>query len=224
MKCLDLWIRKLIAFTLLCAVCTQAFPVRALEITDIRPDDSYVLSLGRDVEADKECLRAVANSYGARYVVTEEKYIDISAIDHFYSELSAPLILAELDEGKVNVSFDKIRGAKLQKQMKDFKVLGGLAGYSAEFEPVSYFNIYRGVSLVGGYVKYNKADGDPYGAYWRYVCGIEDMTKEVVPYQMRMKLIERIKSLSDFMDTDTAFKIFLLKDGQIDSIYEREGI
>ena len=47
------------------------------------------------------------------------------------------------------------------------------------------------------------------------------MTKEVVPYPTRMKLVDEIKKLSQFIDGDKTFKIFLLKGNKIDSMVER---
>ena len=46
------------------------------------------------------------------------------------------------------------------------------------------------------------------------------MTKEIVPYDTRMKLVDEIAKLSEFIDKDKGFKIFLLKGGKIDSMHE----
>jgi len=205
------------------AIITMMFSynAHAFDIVDVNPDDSFIASLGRDVEADKEYIRGIANSYNEKFVVTKEKYVDISSIDSFFKRLSTPLSITELDAGKTEIQIDKIRDSNYRKQLNDFKILGGMAGYSVEFEAIAYFNIYRNISLVGGYIQYYKTHADPYEAYWQYICNIEELTKEVVPYDTRLKLVDRFEKLSDFMDNDKTFKIFILKDGQIDSLFER---
>mgnify|MGYP007002413529 CR=1 FL=1 len=105
--------------------------------------------------------------------------------------------------------------------MNFFKICGGLAGYCAEFEPIAYFSIYRNIALVGGYVQYHKVFENADDAYWQYVCGLEALTKEVVPYDTRLILLDKIRNLSVFMDSDRSFKIFILKDGKIDSMWEK---
>jgi len=195
--------------------------VCAFDIVDVKPDDSFVNSLGRDVNADLDYIKSNANLYSNRYVVREEKYIDTTAIDELYKNLSAPLTLEQIDSGQTGLDLSRIGTKEYQNNLKKFKILGGLSGYKCEFEPIAFFSIYRDVSLIGGYVKYEKAHTDPYEAYWQYVCNIEDMTKEVVPYPTRMKLVDEIKKLSQFIDGDKTFKIFLLKGNKIDSMFER---
>jgi len=198
--------------------------VSAFDISDIRPDDSFITSLGRNTAADLEYLRNIAEQYNGKYVVTEEQYLDITSIDMFYYQLSAPLSLEELDAGKAKIELNRIGAKDYQKQLYTFKVLGSLAGYSAEFEPIGFFKIYRNIAIVGGYVKYNKIHFDPNEAYWQYVCAVEAMTREVIPYETRLKLIDKFKTLSDFIDEDKTLKIFILQNGKIDSMYDWSGI
>jgi len=112
---------------------------------------------------------------------------------------------------------------KYKKHLNTFKVFGGFCGYTAEFEPIAYYKVYRDIMLVGGYVKYTKNYQNPDDAYWQYICSLEDLTKEVVPYETRIRMLEKVRALSLFMDNDKSFKIFILKDGQIDSMWEGAG-
>ena len=47
------------------------------------------------------------------------------------------------------------------------------------------------------------------------------MTREVIPYETRIKILEKITELSEFMDSDKSFKIFIIADGKPDSCFER---
>ena len=212
---------KRIITAILCLLLWIPATASAFEITGIKPDDSFLTGLGQDIAADKAYLKDISDQYRSRYVVTEESYADISDIDNFFKELSAPLTLAELDAGKTDFRSDIIRNENLKKLYIAFKVLGGHGGYSAEFEPVAYYSIHRSITLVGGYVQYHKSHSDPLDSYWQYVCAVEGLTKEIISYGTRMNLIERFNNFDNFIDNDKSFKIFVLKDGKIDSLYER---
>jgi hypothetical protein len=202
----------------LCILTTNA---HAFDLIGIEPDKSFFEAIGVDTEADKAYLRGIAEGYQDRYVVTEEPYIDIYSIDYFYNQLSAPLTLTEIDNGKTELDTSFIVNEDYRKQMNFLKLCGGFAGYSAEFEPIAYFSVYRNIALIGGYVRYQKAFENPDDAYWQYICGMENLTKEVIPYDTRLRFLDKIRSLSEFMAHDRTFKIFILKDGKIDSLWER---
>ena len=207
-------------FILVICFCLLSANVSAFELTDASPDNSFVESLGRDVGADREYLKRLATSYSDRFVVTELQTADISCIDSFYSNLSEPLTISEIDAGRTEIFLDMVWNEKYKKHLNTFKVFGGFCGYTAEFEPIAYYKVYRDIMLVGGYVKYTKNYQNPDDAYWQYICSLEDLTKEVVPYETRIRMLEKVRSLSLFMDNDKSFKIFILKDGQIDSMWE----
>lgn len=207
-------------FILVICFCLLSANVSAFELTDASPDNSFVESLERDVAADKEYLKRLAESYSDRFVVTEMQTADISSIDSFYAKISAPLTVSEIDTGNTEISLDKVWDARYKNHLNTFKVLGGLCGYTAEFEPIAYYKVYRDITLVGGYVRYGKTYQNPDDAYWQYICSLEALTKEVVPYETRLKLLDKVRMLSSFMDSDKSFKIFILKDGQIDSMWE----
>jgi len=196
--------------------------VYALDIIDVKPDDSFVTSLGWDVNADLDYIKSIADLYSNRYVVMEEKYIDTTVIDELYKNLSAPLTLEQIDSGQIGLDLSQIGIKEYQNGLKKFKVLGGLSGIRCEFEPIAFYRIYRDVALVGGYVNYTKTHYDSYEAYWQYVCNVENMTKEIVPYDSRMMLVDKFKNLYEFIDKDNSFKIFILKGDKIDSLYTRE--
>lgn len=212
--------RKFVTAVLYILLCIST-TANAFEITGIKPDDSFLSGLCADVEADKAYLKSIAEQYGSRYVVTEESYADITDIDSFFAELSEPLTLAELDAGKTEFRFGVIKDDNLKKAYTALKVLGGHGGYFAEFEPVAYYRIHRNIMLVGGYSEYHKLYSDPLDSYWQYVCNVEGLTKEIIPYDLRMNLIERFNQLDNFILSDKSFKIFVLKDGKIDSLYDR---
>ena len=127
----------------------------------------------------------------------------------------------ELDKGESEFDFDKIINKDLKNKTKLFKSLGGLSGYRAEFLPIVCYKIYRNITILGGFTVYEKTHIDPYEAYWQCVCEIENLTKEKVVYFTRMKLVQKVKELNDIIDNDSTFKIFILVDGKINSVWEK---
>ena len=215
--------KKRIILILIILLCFPFSIVNAFKIIDIKPDDSFVQEYGRDIKADTAYLQSIAESYSNKYIVTEEEYIDCELIDNFYSDLFQSLSLDELDNGKANFTTDNIYMANEYRGMlKQCKALGGLSGYSAEFEPTAFFRIHRNIALVGGYVKYSKTYQNPDDAYWQYVCRVEAMTKEIVPYETRQKLLDKVRGVNSFIDNDRTFKIFLVVNGKIDGLYLRD--
>lgn len=216
-------LKKILIITLVLCTCLSG-TAHAFELESIGPETTFFDSLNRDVTGDINYLRNIAESYKERYVVTEEQYIDITSIDNFYADLSAPLTLSELDSGKLAFNTDKIFDTDLKKELNLFKIIGGLSGCRATFEPVCYFRIYRNIVLVGGYSRYEKTYQDADSAYWQYICKVEDMTKEVVPYATRLAYLDKTGQMYSNMVSDNRFKVFLLVDGEINSIWERGDV
>lgn len=212
--------KKTVILLLLMSICFTG-TVGAFDIVSVSPETSFLDSLNRDVTSDVDYLKNLAFMYGDRYVVTEEKCIDISAIDEFYAEMSMPLSLEELDSGKLAFNTSHCYNEQLRKELNLFKIIGGLSGCRVTFEPVCYFKIYRNIALVGGYSHYEKSFADAEGAYWQYVCNVENLTKERIPYWTRLTLLEKTREMYGNMTADNRFKIFLLVDGEINSIWER---
>lgn len=193
----------------------------AFEIKEIGPDTSFIDNIGKDVSEDIGYLSQIANAYKEKYVVSQEKYADISDIDNFYNELSTPITLEELDSGSMKFGIPGVYNEKLKKELVLFNMLGGMSGCRAEFEPVAYFRIYRNITLVGGYTRYVKTHLNADDGYWQYICGIENLTKEIVPYETRINILNKTRQMYCNMDSDNRFKIFLLVDGKINSVWER---
>lgn len=212
--------KKILVLVLVLCTCLSG-TAHALELEAIGPETSFLDGLNRDVTDDVNYLNSVAMSYKDRFVVTQEDYIDISAIDKFYASLSNPLTLSEIDTGKLAFNTDKVFDDTLKRELNLFKIIGGLSGCKATFEPVCYFRIYRNIALVGGYTKYERAYQDADAAYWQYICKVEDMTKEIVPYHTRLAYLEKTRQMYNNMNADNRFKVFLLVDGEINSIWER---
>ena len=212
--------KKILVLVLVLCTCLSG-TAHALELEAIGPETSFLDGLNRDVTDDVNYLNSVAMSYKDRFVVTQENYIDISAIDKFYASLSNPLTLSEIDTGKLAFNTDKVFDDTLKRELNLFKIIGGLSGCKATFEPVCYFRIYRNIALVGGYTKYERTHQDADAAYWQYICNVEDMTKEIVPYHTRLAYLEKTRQMYNNMNTDNRFKVFLLVDGEINSIWER---
>lgn len=214
--------KKYISAILAVLMITCSMTANAFELKAAKPDDNFIQALGCDIDDDMQYIRSIANSCSGKYVVTEEKYIDTGPIDDFFNKLSEPLAIEELDAGKSNfVAGDLIGSKQYRDQLISFKVFGGLSGYSAQFEPVAFFHIYRDIALIGGYVIYTKTYQNPDDAYWQYISRVEAMTKEIIPYETRLNLLEQIRELNSFMGNDKSFKIFILKNNVIDSMYER---
>ena len=206
-------------------VCTLALflPIKAgaVEFERINTDPIFLDSLNRDVTGDIEYLRGLANAYKDRYIVTESEYAEVTAIDKFYNRLLSPLTLEELDTGKKTFDITILGSDERRRHYMLLNMLGGLSGYKAEFIPVASFRIYRNIELVGGYVRYTSSHKEADESYWQCVCTIEGMTREVVPYSMRIKMLEKVRYMDELNRYDNHFKIFLLRDGEIDSLWER---
>ena len=208
----------IVAFS--CLFSARAF---AFDISEIKPDDSFVCDYGRDVSADNMYLEAIANGYKDRFIVEKQEYIDMTPIESFFGNLFAPLTLSEIDSGSPAFSIDKIyMSESYRKKLNMCKVFGGLSDYSAEFEPTAFFSIHRNVSLIGGYIDFRKTFNTADEAYWQYICSIENLTKEVVPYETRLKLLDKERELFAFIENNRAYVIFLITDGNVDGIYFKE--
>ena len=212
--------KKIIVFAL--AVC-MGLPctASAFGIIQMGPDTEFTDKAGRKLDEDIAYISSVANAYSDRYIVTEEKYADITAIDELYNKLSEPLSLSEIDTGRLDLDTSAVYSDRLKKEMNRFKMFGGLSGCDMMFEPIAYFRIYRNIVLVGGYTSYIKSFKNPDDAYWQYVCSIENMTREVVGYDTRIEMLDKIRQMYSDMDADSRFKIFLLVDGKVNSVWER---
>ena len=197
--------RKIIAAAL---ILFMAMPCRvsAFNITQIKLDSAVIENRDIKQEDDIQYIKNIANMYSDRFFVEQAKYVDISAIDEFYESLSEPMTLEEIDKGAVNISFDNIFSSKLRNSLKNFKVLGGLAGYTVEFEPIVYFNIYRNISLVGGYNCYSKSFDNPADACREYIANVEFMSKEIIPYKTR---VLQISIRTDFLLNRQSMRIYL---------------
>jgi len=209
-------------FILFLVICTcLSGTAQAFELESIGPETSFLDSLNCDVTGDASYLRGVAESYKDRFVVTEEEFVDIKSIDKFYSSVSSPLTVSEIDSGKLKFNTDKVFDDRLRREMNLFKIIGGLCGCKVSFEPVCYFKIHRNIALVGGYNKYEKTHTDADAAYWQYICKVEDMTKEIVPYNTRIAYLEKTRQMYNNMNLDNRFKVYILVDGEINSVWER---
>lgn len=207
-------------FVLVLCTCLSG-TAHAFNLEAIGPETSFLSGLKKDVTDDVNYLKNIALSYSDRFIVTEENYIDISSIDKFYASLSEPLTLPEIDTGTLAFDTGSVFSDILKRELNLFKIIGGLSGCRATFEPLCYFNIYRNVAIVGGYTRYDKTFDNPDDAYWQYICKIEDMTKEVVPYNTRIAYLEKTRQMYNNMAYDNRLKIFLLVDGKINSVWER---
>lgn len=209
--------RILILSLIMCLAITTS--ASAFELKSIEPDNSFIN--WHDTAGDNAYIQSIANGYADRFIVEKVQSCNISEIDKYLEKLSEPLTLKELDNGKMDISNEYITNDDFRRKMNLFGSFAGFAGYKAEFEPLAYYNIYRNITLVGGYVKYTKTYDDPDEAYWNCVCRIEQLTKEKVDYNTRMKMVDKIHELNDFIDNDRSFKIFILKDGKVNSIWRR---
>lgn len=213
---------KRIVLNLLSLMLILPCSVSAMDIVSIEPDKSVYEN--KDIAGDAEYLKAVAELFSDKYVVESLKTADITAVDEFYEAMSASTTIEELDEGTTKFEADVIGDAQFRKKISAFKLFGGLSGYYAHFEPICYYKIHRDIVLVGGYSVYSKTYENPMDAYWQCVCRIEDMTREKVSYDTRMQMVDKIKSIDDYINQDNRFKIFILQDGKINSLWERGDV
>lgn len=195
--------------------------VCAFGLEDAASDTSYLENIGADIAGDMLYARNLVGGFTQKYVVSESTDGDISAVDAFYEKLSAPITVSELDGGRADFDFSVVFGNSLKRKTKLIKSLAGLGGYAAEFEPLCIFNIYRDLTLVCGYSIYTKTYQNSDDAYWQAVCAIENMSREVVPYQSRIALLNKFKELDSVINSDRQMKMFILKDGKINSVWER---
>jgi len=196
----------------------------AFELKEISPDASMLNDRNINIEKDIEYVQNIADKYSPFYVVEQVEQTDISDIDRFYTDLSRSLTLTEFDNGEIDLKLDMALDKELRRNLNLFKVLGGFGGYKVEFEPVVYFNIYRNISLVGGYSCYTKTFENTETAAKSYIWSVENLTKEILRQNTRDKITELMYELDEFISNDSALKIFLLKDGKIDSLWECDEI
>lgn len=184
------------------------------------------IAIGETVNIDENILylENLAYGYKDKYIVEKLQTADVSSINEFYKELSARITLEELDSGKTKLDLSVVADENLRKNLKAFKLFSGYSGTEAIFRPACYYKIYRDVILVGGYTDYRIWMPEYDVAYYIWVCAIEDLTREFVPNPTRLKMLAGFKHLYDFMEQDKSqFKIFLLKDGKINSVWTRMG-
>ena len=115
--------KKILVLVLVLCTCLSG-TAHALELEAIGPETSFLDGLNRDVTDDVNYLNSVAMSYKDRFVVTQEDYIDISAIDKFYASLSNPLTLSEIDTGKLAFNTDKVFDDTLWKYINIYNIPG----------------------------------------------------------------------------------------------------
>lgn len=184
-------------------------------------NDTFFIQHNQIAQDGIKYLDNLVGGFANKYVVEKTEETEFPEIERFYEELSKPLTQEELDKGKSDFDFGKIINKELKDKIKLFKSFGGLSGYKASFMPIVSYNIYRNIMIVGGFTVYEKTHQDPYEAYWQCVCEIENLTKEKVMYFTRMKLVQKVKELNDIIDNDSTFKIFILVDGKINSVWEK---
>ena len=210
---------KIMIFTLIMCLSLSS-AAGAFEEVNAEPE----LIIGETVSVDENILylENLAYSYKDKYIVEKLQTADVSAIDEFYKELSSRITLEEIDSGKTKLDLSVVTDENLRKNLKAFKLFSGYAGNEAVFRPVCYYKIYRDVVLVGGYTDYRIWMPGYDDAYYIWVCAIEELTREFVPNPTRLRMLAGFKDLYDFMEQDKSqFKIFLLKDGKINSVWER---
>lgn len=210
---------KILIFTLIMCLSLSS-AAGAFELKSAEPE--MVIEETVNTQDDITYLENVALGYKDKYIVEKLQSADISAIDEFYKELSKPIEVKELDEGKTKLDLSVVADETLRKNLKAFKLYAGYGGIAASFEPVCYYQIYRDIILVGGYTNYNISIPKYDDAYYVWVCAIENITREFVPNETRLKMLDGFKNLYDFMEKDKGeFKVFLLKDGKLNSVWER---
>ena len=210
---------KILIFTLIMCLSLSS-AAGAFELIDAGPET--VVEETVKIEDDVLYLENIALGYKDKYIVEKLQTADISAVDEFYKELSKPIDVKELDEGKAKLDLSVVTDETLRKNLKALKLYAGYGGITASFEPVCYYQIYRDIILVGGYTNYNISIPKYDDAYYVWVCAIENITREFVPNETRLKMLDGFKEMYDFMEKDKGeFKVFLLKDGKLNSVWER---
>ncbi len=205
---------------ILCLILIFSIGAEALEIETVQPDQSVYE--GKDKDGDVMYLNNLAWTYTDKFIVEILNTADISEIDTLFENISKPLEVDEIDNIKPDFDNSFIEDEVLKSKINLFKLFGGLSGFKVRFEPVAYYKIHRDVILIGGYCMYERTYDDPYAAYWNCVCKIEEMTREVVGLETRLRMVDKIKELDDYVKSDKSFKIFILKDGKINSMWERK--
>lgn len=212
---------KILIFTLIMCL---SLSTAAGAFEEINTEPQIVIGEAVSIDENILYLENLAYSYKDKYIVEKLQTADISAIEEFYKELSSRISLEELDSGKTKLDLSVVTDETLRKNLKAFKLFSGYSGIEAVFRPVCYYKIYRDVVLVGGYTDYRIWMPGYDDAYYIWVCAIENLTREFVPNPTRVKMLAGFKDLYDFMEQDKSqFKIFLLKDGKINSVCESEN-
>lgn len=211
--------KKILIFTLIMCL-SLSYAAGAFELITAEPET--VIEDSVNIQDDISYIENLALGYKDKYVVEKLQSANISAIDEFYRELSKPVEVKELDEGNTKLDLSVITDESLRKEFKALKLFAGYGGITASFEPVCYYQIYRDIILVGGYTNYDISIPRYDDAYYAWVCAVENITREVVPNDTHLKMLDGFKNLYDFIEKDKGeFKMFLLKESKLNSVWER---
>ena len=169
-------------------------------------------------------MNDLAGMYAHKYVI--KKYLDYDAtqINNMFNKLLEPLTVEEIDSGRFNYMLPSTIGSKnFRDNMLIIKNIGSLTGYVVEFRPLVAYDIYRDLQIVGGYFNYTYPyNGDADKILNTYVSQIQNITKEIIPQSSRPIFKQKIQKSINFMNNDKSLKIFIIKNGEIDSMFERE--
>ncbi len=192
-------------------------------ITEVVPDNRFILE--HDINGDRQYINDIIYPYTEKYVVTREEYIDCSDIDKYFSAISTPLTLEEIDKGSYKTKYENVYlSPERKRQYNTLKVAGSFGGITAEFEPLVYYQIYRKTAIIGGYIKYRYEYEDPAVAQWLCCENLQNLTKELVGNDLRITLLNSITDLINFSKNDNKMVVAVLQDGKLDSLYEKEDV
>lgn len=211
-------IKGLVIAILMFGVNTYAFNIVGVTSLNTSISKSEV-----EVNSDLKYLNNIAGKYAHKYVIKKDLNYDASEINAMFSKLTEPLTVQEIDTGKHNYSLPTTIGSKeFRTEMLGIKTLGNFIGLSVEFEPIVAYDIYRDLQIVGGYLVYNTEKGtDVDKLVQLYVKGVQETTKEIVPSTSKPKLKNQINRTLNFIQKDIKLKVFIIKNGKIDSMFER---
>lgn len=196
-------------------------------IEDIGPEQGVLQTIQDDkIKSDIEIVRGIANQYADKYVVKQLDYLDCSAIDGLYIDnMNNDVSVREMDSMKHDVEFDRIFDtAEHRDFVYKFRSFVTPCGLHAEFEPSCYFEIYRNIYLVGGYMDYSESNLQNINidaATDAAVANIEERTREKVSAEGKKTLRKEINDLVWKINNDTGLRVFIIvADAQYDSAGE----
>lgn len=228
-KRVSILLALVLTFSIIVTVSARTFE---FWVDDIGPEQGVLKTIPDDkLKSDIEIVRGIANQYADKYAVRQLEYLDCSPITSddpnkrsYIYNMNNDVSVKEMDSMTHEVEFDRIFDTTEHRDfVYKFRSFVTPCGLEAEFEPSCYFEIYRNVYLVGGYMDYSGSNLQNINidvATDMAVANIEARTREKVSAEGKKTLRKEINDLVWKINNDTGLRVFVIV---ADAVYDKYG-